>query len=88
MKKVQQINTMFPIGFKLLINVITTSFTPGARLITRNGRNALSNRKTRITPKIFGESKKMNGRAMCKSRCYSKQVCIKRTYLYERTIQK
>lgn len=57
MKKVQQINTMFPMGFKLLINVITTSLTPGARLITRNGRNALNNRNTRITPNIFGESK-------------------------------
>lgn len=59
MKKVQQIKTMFPMGFRLLINVITTSFTPGARLITRNGRSALSNRNTRITPNIFGESEKV-----------------------------
>lgn len=57
MKKVQQMSTMLPIGFKLLISVITTSFTPGARFITRRGRRARNRRKTRITPNIFGESK-------------------------------
>lgn len=56
MKKVQQMSTMLPMGFRLLISVMTTSFTPGARLITRSGLSARSNRSTRITPKILGES--------------------------------
>jgi hypothetical protein len=56
MKKVQQIRTIFPIGFKLLIRVMTTSLTPGARLMTLSGRRALNKRKTRMTPNIFGES--------------------------------
>lgn len=47
-------------GFKLLIKVITTNFTPGARLMTLNGRNALNKRKTLMTPKIFGESENQN----------------------------
>lgn len=53
----QQIKTILPIGFKLLIKVITTNLTPGARLITRSGRNARNRRSTRITLNIFGESK-------------------------------
>lgn len=34
MKKAQQIRTMFPMGFRDVIRVSTTSFRPGARLIT------------------------------------------------------
>lgn len=40
----------------LLIKVITTSLTPGARLITRKGLNARKSLNTLTTPKIFGES--------------------------------
>lgn len=52
-KKVQQINTMFPIGLKEDNNVCTTSFKPGALLITLNGRRDLSNRKTLSIPNIL-----------------------------------
>ncbi len=34
MKKAQQMRTMFPIGFREVIKVSTTSLRPGARLIT------------------------------------------------------
>lgn len=34
MKKAQQINTIFPIGLRDVINVSTTSFSPGALLMT------------------------------------------------------
>lgn len=34
MKKAQQINTIFPIGLRDVINVSTTSFNPGALLMT------------------------------------------------------
>lgn len=33
-KKAQQMRTMFPIGFREVIKVSTTSLSPGARLIT------------------------------------------------------
>jgi len=33
-KKAQQINTIFPIGLRDVINVSTTSFSPGALLMT------------------------------------------------------
>lgn len=45
MKKVQQINTMLPIGLKDDSSVCTTSLRPGALLITLNGlsdRNSLN----------------------------------------------
>lgn len=59
MKKVQQINTMLPIGLKDDSSVCTTSLRPGALLITLNGlndRNSLNtcNRnKTTICYKIL-----------------------------------
>lgn len=34
MKKAQQIRTMFPMGLREVMSVSTTSFNPGARLIT------------------------------------------------------
>lgn len=34
MKNAQQINTIFPIGLRDVINVSTTSFSPGALLMT------------------------------------------------------
>lgn len=54
MKNVQQMSTMFPIGLNDDNNVCTTSFNPGARLITRRGRNDLKRRKTRRMPNILG----------------------------------
>ena len=53
MKNVQQIRTMFPIGFKEESNVCTTSFNPGALLITRKGLNARTNLNTRSISNIF-----------------------------------
>lgn len=50
MKKAQQMRTMFPIGFREVIKVSTTSLRPGARLIT------LSERKTRLA--LFTPSKR------------------------------
>ncbi len=41
MKKVQQIKTIFPIGRSEERSVCTTSFRPGALLITRSGLNVL-----------------------------------------------
>jgi len=45
-KNVQQMRTMLPIGFNDDSRVCTTSFRPGARLITRNGRSDRSSRNT------------------------------------------
>ena len=53
MKNVQQISTIFPIGFKEESNVCTTNFRPGALLITRNGLNARTKRNTRRISNIF-----------------------------------
>ena len=52
MKNVAAISTMFPMGFKEVIRVSTTTFRPGALLITLNGLRVLSARKTRNTPKM------------------------------------
>lgn len=46
MKKVQQINTIFPIGRKDDSNVWTTSFNPGALFITLRGRKDRNNLNT------------------------------------------
>ena len=46
-KKVQQISTILPIGLREERRVSTTSFRPGALLITRRGRKARTRRKTR-----------------------------------------
>lgn len=40
MKKAQQISTMFPMGLREVIRVSTTSFNPGARLITLENTNS------------------------------------------------
>ena len=53
MKNVQQIRTIFPIGFNDDNNVCTTSLRPGARLITRKGLNARTKRNTRSISNIF-----------------------------------
>ncbi len=53
MKKVQQMRTMFPMGFSDDSSVWTTSFNPGALLITLSGLRARTSRKTRRIPKIF-----------------------------------
>ena len=53
MKKVQQIRTMFPIGFREESNVCTTNFRPGDLLMTRNGLNARTKRNTRSISNIF-----------------------------------
>lgn len=42
MKKAQQMRTMFPMGLSDVIRVSTTSFRPGARLITLQHTNAHS----------------------------------------------
>ena len=39
MKKAQQIRTMFPMGLREVMRVSTTSFNPGARLITLKNTN-------------------------------------------------
>lgn len=54
MKNVQQINTILPIGRNEDKSVCTTSFKPGARLMTRSGRNERNKRKTRRIPKMRG----------------------------------
>ena len=59
MKKVQQIRTMLPIGFNEESNVWTTSFKPGALLITLKGLRALTSLNTRRIPKIFEVCPKM-----------------------------
>ena len=59
MKKVQQISTIFPMGFKEDRRVCTTSLRPGARLMTLNGLNARTSRKTRRIPKILDVCPKM-----------------------------
>ena len=46
MKNVQQMSTMLPIGFSEESSVCTTSFRPGARLMTRSGRRERSKRNT------------------------------------------
>lgn len=38
MKKAQQIKTMLPMGLRDVISVSTTSFSPGALLITLEGK--------------------------------------------------
>ena len=53
MKNVQQIRTMFPIGFSEESNVCTTSFSPGALLITLRGLNARTKRNTRRISNIL-----------------------------------
>ena len=53
MKNVQQIRTMFPIGFSDDNNVCTTNFSPGALLITRSGLRARTNRNTLRMPNIL-----------------------------------
>lgn len=44
MKKAQQMRTMFPMGLKDVIRVSTTSFRPGARLITLPNAKSRSRR--------------------------------------------
>lgn len=46
MKNVQQINTMLPMGLNEDSSVCTTSFKPGALLITLSGLSDLSNLNT------------------------------------------
>ena len=53
MKKVQQIRTMFPIGRIEDKSVVTTSLSPGALLITRNGLSVRKRRNTRSMPNIL-----------------------------------
>ena len=53
MKNVQQIRTIFPIGFNEDNKVCTTSLRPGALLITRKGLNARTKRNTRSISKIL-----------------------------------
>lgn len=38
MKKAQQMRTMFPMGLREEMSVSTTSFRPGARLMTLEGK--------------------------------------------------
>ena len=45
-KNVMQMRTMLPMGFRLESSVCTTSFSPGARLMTLRGRSERSSRKT------------------------------------------
>lgn len=52
-KNVQHMRTMFPIGLSEDISVCTTSFNPGARLITRRGRRERRRRNTRRIPKRY-----------------------------------
>lgn len=54
MKNVQQIKTILPMGRNDDNSVCTTNFRPGARLMTRNGRNERNKRKTRRMPKMRG----------------------------------
>lgn len=53
MKNVQQIKTIFPIGRRDDKSVCTTSFKPGALLITLKGRKDLNSLKTLSIPNIF-----------------------------------
>ncbi len=46
MKKAQQMRTMFPMGFSDVIRVSTTSFRPGARLITLRNHEEPSHKHT------------------------------------------
>ncbi len=39
MKKAQQIRTIFPMGLREVMSVSTTSFSPGALLITLGNKN-------------------------------------------------
>jgi hypothetical protein len=54
MKNVQHIKTMFPMGRNDESKVCTTSFKPGALLITLNGRNVRNSLNTLKTPNILG----------------------------------
>ncbi len=54
MKKVQHIKTIFPIGRRDESKVCTTSFRPGALLMTRRGRRDRSRRNTLRIPNILG----------------------------------
>lgn len=54
MKNVQHIKTIFPIGRKDESKVCTTSFRPGALLMTRRGRRDRSRRNTLRIPNILG----------------------------------
>ena len=53
MKNVQQMRTMFPMGLREDRSVWTTSFKPGALLMTLRGRSARTKRKTRKMSNIF-----------------------------------
>lgn len=44
MKKAQQMRTMLPMGLREVIRVSTTSFRPGALLITLSGGNQVRHR--------------------------------------------
>lgn len=54
MKNVQHIKTIFPIGRRDESKVCTTSFRPGALLMTRRGRRDRNRRNTLKIPNILG----------------------------------
>lgn len=47
MKKAQQMRTMLPIGLRDVMRVSTTSFSPGALLITLKGRQTVTERDSK-----------------------------------------
>lgn len=62
MKKAQQIKTMLPMGFKDVMSVSTTSFNPGALLITLESKKERERKRGGDGGVRWGETERGGGR--------------------------